>query len=116
MTSRRAALILLQGATAFRERVGGTGGVSARGRGAFTPSCLCCGVVFSPSRPRQLHNGRRLMAEQQHYVLARKLYLGRNKKGLMGLRSGKQSIPQSRELPLCLLFSLTQGQSITESD
>lgn len=56
------------------------------------------------------------MTEQQHYVLAQKLCMGRNKKGLMGLRSGKQSTPQSRQLLLWLLFFLTQGQSITGSD
>ena len=56
------------------------------------------------------------MAEQQHFLLAQKIHMGRNKEGLMGLRSGKQSTPQSRELLLWLLLSLTQGQSITEND
>lgn len=74
------------------------------------------GMVLSLSRPWQLHSVRRLMAKQQHFVLAQKIHMGRNKEGLMGLRSGKQSMPQSRGLLLWLLFSLTQGQSIAESD
>ena len=31
-----------------------------------------CGMVLSPSHPGQLHRGRRLMAEQQHFVLVQK--------------------------------------------
>lgn len=75
-----------------------------------------CGVVLGPSRPGQLHSVGRLMAEQRRFVLPQKIHIGRNKEGLVGLRSGKRSMHQSRELLLRLLFSLMTGQSVTESD
>lgn len=104
-------MITSRHASAFREHVAGRGGVRAGGRSALSRT-LWCGMLLSLSRPGQLCRVRRLVAEQQHFVLARKIHMGRNKEVLVGLRSGKQSVSQSRGLLLWLHFSLTQEQRI----
>lgn len=101
ITSRHASL--------FGER---RGGVHARGRSALSRT-LWCGMLLSLSQPGHLCRVRTLIAEQQHFVLAQKIHMGRNKERLLGLRSGKRSVSHSRGLLLWLRFSLTQDH---ESD
>lgn len=122
-TLGRAALGLLQGAdgqllpTTRQPSAShvGAGGVSVLGAGVPPAGpAPHQGTVLSPSRP-----GRgvgRQVAEQQCFVLAQKIHVGRNKEGFTGLRSGKQCTPRSRELLLRLLLSLAQRQSITGRD
>lgn len=122
-TLGRAALGLLQGAdgrllpTTRQPSAShvGAGGVSVLGAGVPPAGpAPHQGTVLSPSRPG--HGVGRPVAEQQRFVLAQKIHVGRNKEGFKGLRSGKQCMPRSRELLLRLLLSLAQRQSITGSN